>query len=104
MIWTELSDPAILARIGERVKQQRLLMGLQQKELAEKSGVSLNTVMKLEHGKSISGILFISILRTLGMLENIEFLVPEESISPIQMKKLQTKKVCRIRKPKTSNR
>lgn len=103
MTWTELSDSAILVRIGERVKQQRIQMGLQQKELAEKSCVSLNTIMKLEHGKSISGILFISILRTLGMLENLEFLVPEESISPIQMKKLQSKKVRRIRKPRTSN-
>lgn len=104
MSWTELSDPAILVRIGERVKQQRIQMGLQQKELAEKSCVSLSTIMKLEHGKSVSNILFVSVLRTLCLLENIEFLIPGETISPMQMKKLQGKKVHRVRKSMPNSR
>ena len=102
MVWTELSDSAILKRIGERIKQQRILMGLQQKELAEKSCVSLSTLIKMEQGKSVSFLLFINVLRTLQLLENLEFLVPEETVSPIRMKKFQSKKVQRIRKPKTN--
>ena len=100
MNWTELSDPAILKRIGERIRQQRILMGMQQKELAEKSCVSLSTLIKLEQGKPISNLLFVSVLRTLCLLDNLEFLVPEETISPIRMKKLQSKKVRRVRKTK----
>ena len=46
----------------------------------------------------ISTLNFISILRALDMLENIELLTPETKISPIELKKLQGKKRMRVRK------
>ena len=46
----------------------------------------------------ISTLNFISILRALDMLENIELLTPEAKISPIELKKLQGKKRMRVRK------
>ena len=101
MDWTELSDPAILKRLGERIKQHRIQMGLQQKELAEKSCVSLSTITKIEHGNPVSISLFISVLRTLCLLNNLDTLVPEVTMGPIQMKKLQMKKVHRVRKHKS---
>ena len=44
----------------------------------------------------ISTLNFISILRALDMLENIELLTPETKISPIELKKLQGKKRMRV--------
>ncbi len=96
-MWTELSDPAILKKFGLRIKDYRMRMDLTQTELAEKSKVSLGSVVRLEKGSPVSTILLVSILRTLGMLENLEALIPELGISPIQMKKLLGKKKMRIR-------
>lgn len=99
-MWKELSDPAILQRMGRRIRDYRIRMELTQGELAEKSGVSMGTIVRVEQGKPISTLLFLSMLRTMGLLENLEVLLPELSISPIQMRKIQGKKVQRIRHKK----
>lgn len=100
MMWTELSDPAILKKFGMRIKDYRMRMELTQTELAEKSKVSLGSVVRLEKGLPVSTTLLVSILRTLGMLENMETLLPDPGISPIQMKKILGKKKIRIRHKK----
>lgn len=99
-MWMELSDPAILKRIGMQIKDYRIRMELTQNELAEKSGVSSGSVVRLEQGFPVSTLLFVSVLRTLGLLENLQVLLPELGISPIQMRKLQGKKKMRIRHKK----
>ena len=99
-MWTELSDPAILQKIGRRMRDYRIRMEMTQNELAEKSGVSMGTIVRVEQGNPISTLLLISILRTMGLLENLEVLLPELSISPLQMRKMQGKKVQRIRHKK----
>ena len=99
-MWTELSDPAILQKMGRRIRDYRMRMEMTQSELAEKSGVSMGTIVRVEQGNPISTLLLISILRTMGLLENLEVLLPELSISPLQMRKLQGKKVQRIRHKK----
>jgi transcriptional regulator with XRE-family HTH domain len=99
-MWTELSDPAILQKMGRRMRDYRIRMEMTQGELAEKSGVSMGTIVRVEQGNPVSILLFVSILRTMGLLENLEVLLPELSISPIQMRKLQGKKVMRIRHKK----
>ena len=99
-MWTELSDPAILQKIGQRIRGYRIRMEMTQGELAGRSGVSMGTIVREEQGNAISTLLFISILRTMGLLENLEVLLPELSISPIQMRKMQGKKVQRIRHKK----
>lgn len=99
-MWTELSDPVILKKFGDRIKDYRIRMELTQTELAEKSKVSLGSVVRLEKGLPVSTILLISILRTLGVLENLETILPDIGISPIQMKKMQGKRKKRIRHKK----
>ena len=102
-MWTELSDPVILQRLGGRVRNYRMRMEMAQGELAEKSGVSMGTVVRLERGDTVSVLLLISILRTLGVLENLETLLPELGISPMQMRKMQGKKVQRVRHKKSGS-
>ena len=75
-------------------------MEMTQSELAERSGVSMGTVVRLERGNTVSVLLLISILRTLGVLENLENLLPELSLSPIQMRKMQGKQIQRVRHKK----
>ena len=75
-MWNEMSNPAVLVKIGQRIKETRIRQHITQEELATAS---------------------ISVLRSLGLLENLEQLVPEIRISPIELKKLQGKKRYRVR-------
>ena len=81
-MWNEMSNPAVLVKIGQRIKETRIRQHITQEELATASGVSPLTVANIEKGKSVSLLLFISVLRSLGLLENLEQLVPEIRISP----------------------
>ena len=98
-MWNEMSNPAVLMRIGQRIKETRIRQHITQEELATASGVSPLTVANIEKGKSVSLLLFISVLRSLGLLENLE----EIRVSPIELKKLQGKKRYRVRHLKQDN-
>ena len=95
-MWTEMSSPAILTKIGSRIKETRIRQT--RAELAA-AGISPLTVANIEKGKAVSTLILISVLRELGLLENLENLVPEAKISPLQLKKLQGKKRYRVRRP-----
>ena len=96
-MWIELSDPAILKKLGKRLKDYRISQRFKQQELAEESGVGISTIAKIEKGQSVSLSLLISVMRTLGLLENLELLVPEQRISPFELLKLKGKQVKRVR-------
>ncbi|MDY4160181.1 MAG: helix-turn-helix transcriptional regulator [Prevotella sp.] len=99
-MWTELSDTAILNKLGTRLKDYRISSGLKQQELAMESGVGVSTIAKIESGQSVSFSLLISIMRTLGLLENLDLLVPEQKPSPMELLKMQGKQVKRVRTKK----
>ncbi|MBQ7622898.1 MAG: helix-turn-helix transcriptional regulator [Bacteroidales bacterium] len=96
-MWTELSDTAILKSLGTRLKACRVSRGMKQLELAAESGVGVSTIAKIENGQSVSLSLLVSVLRTLGLLDNLELLVPEQRVSPLELLKTQGKQVKRVR-------
>ncbi len=98
MMWTAKSNAAVLYELGSRIKEYRIRKNVQQKELAKNAGVSLDTVVRLERGSSITIEKMICILRSLDMLENLEGLIPTPPISPILMRRLQGKRKQRVRK------
>jgi len=95
---TDMTNKAIMATLGKRIKEYRIRAEMMQSELAKSANVGLSTIIKLEQGKSISLELLVSIMRSLGMLENFNALVPEPPISPMRMLKLQGKTVKRIKR------
>jgi transcriptional regulator with XRE-family HTH domain len=99
-MWTELSDTAILNKLGTRLKASRISSGLKQQELAAESGVGVSTIAKIESGQSVSLSLLVSVMRTLGLLENLDLLVPEQKPSPIELLRTQGKQVKRVRTKK----
>ena len=101
-MWIELSDTAILKKLGTRLKVHRVSRGMKQLELAVESGVGVSTIAKIENGQSVSLSLLISVMRALGLLENLELLVPEQKPSPMELLRMQGKKVQRVRNKKQS--
>lgn len=99
-MWTELSDTAILKELGARLKAYRIAQEMKQTELANESGVGVSTIAKIEKGQSVALVLLISVLRTLGLLENLDLLAPEQKPTPMQLLKTQGKQVKRVRTKK----
>jgi transcriptional regulator with XRE-family HTH domain len=103
MDWTVLSNKVITEEIGKRTRAYRMRKRLTQQQLAERAGVSLFSVAQIENGKSVSLSIFLSILRELRLLDNLEMLLPEIGISPIEMLQLKNKTPQRIRSKKSNN-
>ena len=87
----DLSDGALLRRLGERLLQYRLNRNITQAALAKEAGVSVRTINRVERGHSTQLSNFLRLLRSLGLLENMDALVPEPALSPIQQIKLHGK-------------
>ena len=97
MEWNELSNAAIVQEIGRRVKMYRLKKRFSQQELAERAGISIFTVAQIEHGKPVSIAMIVPVLRVLRLLDNLEALLPEITVSPVEILKLKGKQQQRIR-------
>lgn len=87
----ELSNTEIIRMIGRRLRQYRINLNLTQKELAEKTNISVPTIQKFESGNSYN-ITFgnlLTIIRHLGLLDNIEKFIPEQPESPYAKRRNQ---------------
>jgi len=89
MDWNRMSDTAVIAEFGERIKKYRLRKNLTQYELSELAGISIFSVAQVERGKPVSFALIISILRALILLDNLEMVIPEMKISPVELLKMK---------------
>jgi transcriptional regulator with XRE-family HTH domain len=88
---SDISDQAVLTGLGGRILQYRLNRNMTQEALAKEAGLSARTINRVEHGNSTQLSNLIRLLRSLGLLENMESLVPKPAISPIQQLKLHGK-------------
>lgn len=60
-------------RIGENLSAWRRLLGLTAEEMADKAGVSRNTISRLENGDpSVSMATFLGVLRVCSVLDLVE--------------------------------
>lgn len=94
-----LSDKGIEEELGHRIKALRLRKNITQKKLAEAAMLSLNTIKSLESGRGKLSAL-IAVLRELDALDQLDSFIPEVSISPMQIAKMQGK----VRKRAAGNR
>jgi len=85
------SDDAVLKEIGIRIARHRLNQNKTQAALAQEAGVSNRTMTRVEHGHSVQSSSLVRILRALKLVENLDRLIPETAISPLQQLKMQGK-------------
>ena len=77
-----------LNEIGERVRRHRLNRNLSQKEVAERAGIGLASVARLEDGKGSTLANLIRVLTALDVPGSLDAFLPMPSISPVQLAKL----------------
>jgi len=78
------TDTRVLQEIAEALYRTRLDRGLTQATLAVEAGVSKRTVERIESGQSAQLSSFIRILRALGLLSQLDALIPPPVESPIE--------------------
>jgi len=97
-----LTPHAIAQELGDRIKAVRLNANLTQKSLASKAGISLKAITNAEKGKSTLESI-IAILIALEITEQLDFFIPKQEISPVQLMKLKGKERQRATSPEKNN-
>ncbi len=88
----ETTDRQALAELGSRLARHRLNRNLTQNQLAQEAGVSKRTIARLENGQSSQVTNLVRVLRSLGLLGNLDALVPAPFASPIEALKARSRK------------
>lgn len=99
---SQLTDEAVVAELGRRLKRTRLQRNLTQRTLAEEAGISLATVRNLEDGKPSQLVTLIRVLRVLGMVGGLERAVPEPPPSPVEELRLRGRERRRASSPRST--
>ena len=92
------SKERILQRIGEALKVHRLRLNLPQKVVADRSGVSLTSVKRLEGGEGATLGTFVQVCRTLNLDRWIAEIEPRDEVSPIAYAEALKKSAAKKRK------
>ena len=90
----------IITLLCQRLKEYRLAARMSQREMAEKSGVSLTTISHFEQGmnRNITLNNFISLLRVLGLEQRLSDLLPELTVPPMALKQMDRYIPKRVRR------
>ena len=74
----------IEAALCKRLESIRLSRNITQAQLAEEAGVSPRTIGRLEKGQGVSMDTFIRIMMALNIQQNLEALLPDPAVRPIE--------------------
>lgn len=94
----EYSIPELVQLLGTRFKDYRMRSQMTQKDVAEQSGLTVNTIHKFENGMvpNMSLSTFLLLLKAIGCIDGLDGLMPELPES-LYLVKENGKKTQRIR-------
>lgn len=101
--FTVASSEQIEVALCKRLEHIRLSRNITQAQLAEEAGVSLSTIGRLEKGKGVSVDTFIRVLTALGIQRNLERMLPDPMVRPVERMGRSGRERKRAR-PSQSNR
>lgn len=79
------SNEQILKELGQRLKDTRIALSYTQKEMADRAGISPKTIERIEGGENVRIENLVNLLRAMNLLQNMEILVPEQTILPTEI-------------------
>lgn len=85
-----MPERVIMTELGHRAQQQRVGLNLTQKQLAQRAGVSARTIERFEAGAPVQLDKLVRLLRALGLSDNLDQLIPQAAIRPLQMVQSRT--------------
>lgn len=91
-----------LSRIGERIAGIRLSRNLTQEQLGALAGSSRNTIRRLEAGEAVSLETFVRVLAALDLETDLDAILPDPSVRPVDRVRLRGKERQRARPRKDS--
>ena len=99
--YSEYSSPELVRKLGSRFREYRLRANMTQKDVAEMSGLSVLTIHRFENGSAgnISLGTFLLLLKSVGCINDLDALMPEQPESPYLYKE-NNKKGQRVRHKK----
>lgn len=99
------NEQTIIKELGFRIKQYRIALNITQNGLADKCGLSSSTVVRMENGEDSKISNYIKIMTGLGLLANIDILIPEtqQDFKAIYERKAPRKRVKRSHATPKSN-
>lgn len=92
-----------IRELGQKVKTYRIMNEMSQQDLEDKSGVSKRSISRLEQGESVQVDNLFKIMIALGLGDNIELLVPDQTKRPSYYLKQAENKPKRVRKKTGKN-
>jgi putative transcriptional regulator len=90
----------VAEELGERLKQARLNADMTQTDLANRAGLSRKVVLNAEKGK-VQLEAFVAIMLALNLSAQLDNFLPKQSVSPVQLVKLQAKQRKRASRKST---
>ena len=90
---------ALMRNLGNRLEKLRLSQNQRQEDVAREAGISRITVGKLEGGEGGSLETFLRVMRALGLGDRLLDLIPDASISPMQVRADRITQRQRARRP-----
>ena len=81
-----VTNREIAKALAKRIRTYRVTLGTSQKDLAERSGISVTSISRFEQTGAITLNNLISVLRALGIVDRIRDLIPEhQGPSPLEL-------------------
>ena len=90
--WIAYSDKAIMEKIGDFMKQERLKQNKSQQRLAKEAGIARSTLALIEKGENTQLLIFIQLLRALNLLYLLQEFKVSQQISPLLLAKMEHSK------------
>lgn len=105
MATANLTPEEMELELGEKLRRLRLNKNLDQKTVAERSGISVRALRNLEGGQGSSVKTLIRVLRTLGREEWLQTVAPVATINPLTLTRAAEprQRASRLRSPRGSS-